>query len=374
MAANTITRGRLRSLAELRPEKGRVLTVFLNLDPSQFATGAARATAINSLMNEAAAAAESEDGLDHAEREALERDLARVRETLDRPDLAEGGTHAIAVFACDAAEALELVRLPHPTDSRVVIDRRPYLEPLVQIGAPERWCVVLVSRNQGRIFLGAGDALEETDRIEDDVHQQHDQGGWSQARYQRSVEKEKIDHLDGVSDIVFSRFKRRPFDRLVVGAPEELVAQFEDRLHPYVRERLTARVTLDVENSTLDEVRAAAATVMEEATKQREREALDRMAQGLGQAGNGAVGLADTLTAVTQMRVEILLLQEGLSAPGYVGEDGSVSAEPVDGYERVDDVIEPAIERVIEQSAEVLFVRAYDDLGEHGGIGAVLRF
>ena len=51
--AETLTPTRLRRLAELAPEHGRVLSVYLNLDPAEFATPPARATAISSLMNEA---------------------------------------------------------------------------------------------------------------------------------------------------------------------------------------------------------------------------------------------------------------------------------------------------------------------------------
>ena len=54
MAANTITHGRLRRLAELRPQHGMVLSVFYNLDPSEFATPAARATEANSVVTAAA--------------------------------------------------------------------------------------------------------------------------------------------------------------------------------------------------------------------------------------------------------------------------------------------------------------------------------
>ena len=54
MAANSITRGRLRRLADVSPERGRVLSVFLNLDPSELPTPAARASAITSIMTEAA--------------------------------------------------------------------------------------------------------------------------------------------------------------------------------------------------------------------------------------------------------------------------------------------------------------------------------
>ena len=42
--------------------------------------------------------------------------------------------------------------------------------------------------------------------------------------------------------------------------------------------------------------------------------------------------------------------------------------------EPVDDIVEPAIEKAIEQSATAMVVRHHDDLGPLGGIGALLRF
>jgi peptide chain release factor subunit 1 len=42
--------------------------------------------------------------------------------------------------------------------------------------------------------------------------------------------------------------------------------------------------------------------------------------------------------------------------------------------ERVEDIVEPAVEKAIEQSARVLRVSHFDDLGPLGGIGAVLRY
>ena len=85
-----------------------------------------------------------------------------------------------------------------------MLDRTPYVEPLVADADAERWCVLLVNRRNARFFVGDGGTLEETDRVEDDVHSQHDQGGWSQARYQRGVEKEKDDHLVHVADVAFA--------------------------------------------------------------------------------------------------------------------------------------------------------------------------
>ena len=42
--------------------------------------------------------------------------------------------------------------------------------------------------------------------------------------------------------------------------------------------------------------------------------------------------------------------------------------------EEVDDILEAAIEKALEQSAKVVVVRHHDDLGPLGGIGAVLRY
>ena len=43
----------------------------------------------------------------------------------------------------------------------------------------------LVNRKLARILRGSRERLEEVAYITDDVHGWHDQGGWSQARYQR---------------------------------------------------------------------------------------------------------------------------------------------------------------------------------------------
>jgi len=352
MAANTTTRGRLRRLAELRPERGRVLSVFFNLDPSEFATPAARATEVNSVVTAAARKVEEAEGLDHDELQALRADVERVREVLRGSDVASNGTHGLAVFACDPADLLEVVRLPHPIESRALVDDRPCVEPLVRNEASERWCVLLVNRRTARIFVGTADGLTETDRITDEVHQQHDQGGWSQANYERSVEQEKLNHLIRATDTLFTRFKRRPFDHLVVGAPQELVAEVEQRLHPYLRARLAGRLGVDVENSPAAAVQEAAAAVVDRHVAAVEREALDRMHQGIGRGDRGVSHPGPVMEALEQQRVEILMLAEDFDAPE----------------------LDEALEKAITQSAQVIVVRHHDDLAMHGGIGAVLRF
>jgi peptide chain release factor subunit 1 len=373
--AEPITQARLKALSSVHPEQGRVLSVFLNLDPTQFATANARSSAITSVLTDASHKVEETEGLDHEELMALREDVERVREVLEGANIAQNGTRAVAVYACGPEDLLEVVRLRRPVDNKVVVNDTPWLEPLVVQGTDEMWMVLLTNRRAARLFFGPGEGLEETDRFVDDVHSQHDQGGWSQMRYQRSVDKEVSDHLQHAADLAFDLYKQRGADRVLVGAPEELITEFTHKLHPYLLERVVGKISVDIENASLDDVCAAAHTEITAHQMRSEREALDRLQQGVGTGGRGAAGIAQVLDALNQARVETLLISEHFEASGRVDLQAGLLL-PVDAEqgEPVENIVEPAIEKAIEQSANALVVRHHTDLEELGGIGAVLRF
>jgi peptide subunit release factor 1 (eRF1) len=381
MALAELDTATLRRLSGLRPEHGRVLSLYLDLDPSTFATPAARSSAITSLLDEAGRRARELE-LDHDAEVALREDVERAREFFET-ELSAKGAGAVAVFACGPADLFETLKLPRPVASAVVIDDTPWVEPLARLGARERLCVVLVNRRAGRILRGTRERLEEVAAVEDDVHGWHDQGGLSQPRYQRGIEKEVEDHLENVAGRVFAAWKRDPFDRIAVGATAELYPAFEHHLHPYVRERLIGRLDVEVENVGPADALARLEPLLEERDRAREREALDRLEAGLGAGGRAAAGLAPVLAALDERRVEVLLFAEGQSAAGvacprcgWLGVEAAGDECPLDGtpVDRRDDVVEDAIEAAVLQSAEPLVVRYHDDLERHGGIAALLRF
>jgi peptide subunit release factor 1 (eRF1) len=347
--AESVSPSRLRQLAELQPEAGRVLSVYMDLDPSEFGTAPARSSLVTSLVTDARHQVEALKDLDHEEQKALRADLETVRDVLSQPGIADDGARGVAVFACGPAGLLETVRVAHPLASKVVVDRKPWVEPLLRVKDAERWCVLLANRRSARFFLGAPPELEETDRVEDNVHSQHRQGGWSQPRYQRSIEEDVRDHLDHVARVALDQLKARAFERLALGGTQETLAELEGRLHPYLRERLAGHVRLDVEHASAGEVRRAAAERLEELDREREAEALERLRQGIGADGRGAAGLDEVTAALDQARVETLLL--------------------ADGYEAGE-----AVEKALETGADVMVVRRHDDLGPLGGIAALLRY
>ena len=170
---------------------------------------------------------------------------------------------------------------------------------------------------------------------------------------------------------------------ILIGAPPELAGAFEAHLHPYLRERLAGRLEIDVEHTSADDVRRAAAPRIEAAARAREDAALARLAEAFGGGpGRAASGLPEVLAAVHEQRVGTLLVDAGFAAPGvrcptcgWLGTDEAAEC-PADGSatEHVDDIVEAAVERALTQAADIRVLRDRAELASHGHIAAVLRF
>jgi peptide subunit release factor 1 (eRF1) len=377
-ARNEITEAKLEQLAGLRADGPRVLSLYLDLDPERFGTPRARATEMDSLLDEASRRIESERH-PHEELEQLRGDLDRVRQHLQGDRYAEGA-QAHAVFCCSSLDLFEALALPRPVESRVTISDTPFIEPLVEIGPPAPWCVALVNRRLTRVLRGSTNSLEEVVSFGDPVHGKHSQGGWSQARYQRSVEHDVESHLRHTGEVLLREYERSQFVGLLLASPEELRSHVAENFHPYVRERLVGHIDLDVEHSSLEDVRVVAAKAIEDHDREVVAERLEELRARLGRGERAAAGAEDVLRALYERRVGTLLYDPQQSIKGAVcPQCGLMQAEarscPVDGtqLEERDDVLEHAVEAALGQDAEVLTVET-PDLGPLGGIAALLRF
>jgi peptide chain release factor subunit 1 len=371
------SRQRLRELARLRPDGHKVLSVYLNLDPSVFPTQRDRQIEFDSLLDVAERGIR-DDGLGHQQREELKRDVQRVRAWFEG-EFDASGTRGVAVFASSGIDLFDVHRLSRPIRSEVTIDDSPFIEPLAGMPGGDGYAVLLINRQVARVLAGGSDGMREVVSLVDDVHGWHDQGGWSQARYQRGIEKETKDHLKHGNDELFKLFKQGLVQRLIIGCPDEIRGEVENTLHSYLRDRIAGWLDIDVRARPADVAREAAEIIVRD-ERDRERQWLDRLQAGLARGERAASGLAATLAALNEQRVEALLVADRFRAEGYVSPAANfLSAEagrsPAgDELQRREDVIESAIERALEQSAEVIVVRHHPDLQAAGSIAAVLRY
>jgi peptide chain release factor subunit 1 len=384
MHKTMLTSETLSRLNGLETGGNRVLSLYLSFDPSQTPNIRERRIEADSLLGQLERRYLDDEQASHAQRTALREDIESVRAFLTDGELAPESAHGLAIFCSAPAGILEVVSLPGPVDPGAVVGERPFIGPLAELVAPERWCVLLISHRASRIFRGPREHLAEVSSALDDVHRRHAQGGWSQARYQRGIEKETDDHIRSSCLVLFERFKRRAFDRLLIAGPSELHHRVEHELHPDLQRRLAGHFEIDVERATPEEVRRRAAPGIEADARRTEDEGLKRLLEGLAPDGHAAVGLDTVLERLSERRVGTMLIAHGFTAPGFtcpscgrLAASGASPSCPVDGsaLEPRADIVERAIELALDQSAEILVVRQRrDELDAHGSIGALVRF
>ena len=376
MSPTTIDTSQVRRLSVMRADRPVILSLYLDLDPAEFATPPARSSAIRSLIDEAGKQIEGAD-LEKDDVKALRAALGRA-ETFFDDELPTDGVRGVAVFASDPLDLFESITLPQSLPTRIAIDKSPLVAPLAITAHEGSWGVLLVNREVGRLLRGDGSLLREVDDVRSGVHGQHQQGGWSQARYGRSIENEVEEHLRAVAELVVRELEREPLDHLLVGCPEELAAPFRSHLPDDVADRLAGDIEIDVATASPDEVLAAMRPALEAEEDRREREAFDRLGAPLT-----ASGTTEVLRALNERRVETVLIDERRSEPGtacptcgWLGTAGAdacpADGSPVDG---VEDLKERVVELALAQDAQVLPVRLRrDELRSAGGIAALLRF
>lgn len=388
MHANELTEDTLRSLSEIEAVEPVVVSLFLNLDPSEFATEPARTSQITSLLSDLDALLDDSE-LSHDAKEALKADRQRLESFL-REDLDASGAEGLAVYSSQALDLFEAIKLAEPIEPSVHVDLRPILEPVIGHEDEGNWAVLLVTRDSGRIFRGGPTGIREIREVHSDVKNQHKAGGWSQARYERGVDQEVEWHLETVTELLFRQFKRRPFEHLVVGANNEsLRPMLESETHSYLRERVRGWIDIDEDLASEDEVFAAVRGVMDEHLAGQESALFERYEAEAARGEKAATSLADVLAALVEQRVETLLVREGAEAEGtkcitcgWMGTAGVVDC-PVDGtrLDRIENIVEPAIQAAIGQSADVHVIRRPDDHAPNEfddplaeAVGAILRY
>src|SRR5256714_1767587 len=187
--AATVSWDQLRDLAGFRARKGCAISIFLGLDPAYAATAPELSTKINSLLDTAEKHdAAQRDRLTHEEREGLKADFERIRNFFDA-DFNRDGARGFALFCAGLDGVWRTLSLPEPVRDSVALGPTFSLAPLAPlVGRGDGAIVAVVGRERGELFrLRAGRLREVVDRTEEEPGR-HDQGGWSQARYQRRVE------------------------------------------------------------------------------------------------------------------------------------------------------------------------------------------
>jgi peptide chain release factor subunit 1 len=381
MATTTVHLDSLRELATFRAEKGCAISLFVDLDPSLAPTAGDVATRVRAQLDAAGKShGATRPDLAHEVRSGLKSDFERLNQFFAE-EFDRDGAHGLAVFVAGLDNFWRVLTLPGsvPDAARVADDF--LLSPLVPlIGRGEGALVAVVGREQGRVLaLRAGRLEEIADRTED-APGRHDQGGWSQARFQRHIENLAHEHYKSVAAELEHRFRTLDRPRIVVVCGEETRSEFADVLPAEVADAIVGWTTAEAHASEA-ELYEVVAPLLEEWRAQHEGEVAERWREETGRGARGTAGWADTLEAASDGRVELLLHQAGVQrdahrcpACGRAALDATSC--PLDGttMEPRDDGLDLAVRLTLVHGGEVCALEHRQDLEPAEGIGAVLRF
>lgn len=380
--AGSITWEQLRDLAAFRARQGCAVSLYVGLDPSIVPTAADLGSHTRSLLARAERKLDEQRGtLSHDERKALERDLERV-EAWFGSAFSREGVRGVALFSAELEDLFLPLPLSWPVDDEARIAKQLYLAPLVRlVGRGDGAVVAYVGRERGDVYrLRAGQLTPLADESSD-VPGRHDQGGWSQGRYERHIETIVGRHLRDVADALDRCVRRLGDVRVVLAGPEETRAGFEGLLSPEVRAALVGWVAAEA-HVDAPRLLEAAGPLLDDWRSGREEELVARWREEAARNGRAATGWEETLQAASDGRVELLLVQEGADRPAYVcpacgraqATDGSC---PLDGtrLQEADTGLDLAVHQTLTHGGTVEVIgEEHRDLEPVGGVAALLRF
>jgi len=379
--ATSVTWDTLRQLANFRADKGCAISLYLDLDPSDSPTAGDAATRVNSLVDQGLKSDGANRGEQtHEQRVGLREDFERIRHFFSE-EFDRDGAHGFALFCAGLDNVWQAISLSEPVSDEIKVGRDLYLAPLVPlVGRGEGAVVVMVGREEGRLYRLRSGRLEEIADLSEEQSGQHDQRGRSQARHQRHVDELAKNHLKTVVHELERQLRQLRFPAAVVVCPEELKSDFGDLLAGDTRNAVIGWTTAQAHASPAD-LYEVTQPVLEEWRQERENGVVERWREEAGRNGRAASGWEETLEAASDSRVECLVFQEGVehaahqcSACGRVSVHGGRC--PLDGteMERRQEGLDLAVHQVLAHGGQVLALRYRPDLEPVGGIGGILRY
>lgn len=368
-----INEAAIRELAGIRGEAAPITSCYLDVDGRRLARQQDVEQELDGLLREARRRANG-----HA---SVHDDLRRI-ESFVRAGLDRSTTRGLAFFASSATDLWEVIPLPVPVRSKVVINHAPAVGQLESVlHEHEAIGVLLADRQRARLLVFELGAVVDRSELLDELPRDYDhRGDRERGTPDHHVEELALQHLRHAARAAFDLWQAHGFQHLAIGGPEPVVVEIERLLHPYLRERLCGRVKVAV-TAGLPEILTAAEAVEAEMGRKREADAVAKLREATLTGRRGAAGLGPTLEALNEHRAEHLLVSKGFAeegwrcpATGHLAEKGP--NHPVHGtaMERIDDVVEDAIEEALTQGIPVTICTDNADLDVLGRIGALLRY
>ncbi len=365
-----ITQEQFQELLSFEPTDAPVLSLYLSTDSGEEPIEAIRLKAKNMLR----------------EANKWEEDVEAIETYLNHSF--DWSSPGLVVFSSQGGEFFRAFPTAVAFRNRLRIAPKPYLKPLGHLlDHYAHYGVILVDRVGARFFSYHLGELQETEGYMGEEIHKLKQGRGSSAIGRRggtagaSREEENARrNMREAAAAATSFFSNKPIRRLFLGGTAENTAQFRDLLPKQMQSCLAGTFPIDM-NAGEHEVREETIKLLQEANAEREKKIVKTLLSTQASGGQAVVGLDDTLQAISNRRVQTLVISDGFRVPGFVDHNSgfvvaNLTKSPLSDKEltAVEDVIDSAFTLSLSQGAHVEVIRNDPALEKAGKIGALLRF
>ena len=359
----------LKSLLDYSSD-GRVLSVYLNTDPTVVQTEAAKIQLRNLLKT-----------VD------LPEDVQVVEQFINfEYDWTGKG---LAVFSNHSADFFHTYQFGVSVPDKVFIADRPAVRPLVRLTDTFMgWGVVLVDKQGARLFSFDFGELKEMEEITGDEVKQTKRGGGNamHGRMGGSDPSGKVENIieRNIKDVIeyaTEFFKRYHIRRIMIGGTDDNIARFKDELPKAWQSLVVSEFSMSMTAGHQEVLEQATRVAL--AAQERISQALVNQAITLAAKGsNGVTGLIDTLNAIHEGRVKTLLVLQDFEESGFrCSGCGYLTVQELEtcpfckaSFDRIDNAVELAIQETLIKNAEAKVLEENEALATAGHIAAILRY
>lgn len=352
-----------------------VLTVYLDIDPANASREGYEAVLMD-LWKPLRA-----QQFDQRTRGRMEYEIAGITDEVRGWEQAPG--RSVAMFFSGPGGLRTVIPLQFPMRSMARFAPRPMLSPLIAaLDEHSRYCVLMFDKDHARIITVVLGAVEEEVTLHGDVIGRSAVGGWAQSNYARHRDHHLEEHARRTIEHMWAIDRSRPIHSLVLAGPNEALAVLRRMLPVALARSVVATMPMEMFAVATDVVKHVAAIEVE-ARETKDRELIGELVAESASGGHASVGWDETLRALGEARVHMLVLPEGLTRAGVQCPEGHyLSAThakvcPLCDAElwQTDDIAESAVRVAMGTDAQVHFLapRAGEELADRG-IAAFLRY
>ncbi len=362
----------LQELAEYKGTGKPVLSLYLNVDPSQHTTEEYK-LALRQMLRGASAQAAGEDIA------AIERYFELEYDWSGR---------GVGVFSCAADKFWHVLSVQTPVADHVFVGAKPYVTPLANLwDAFGRFVVAIVDKQGVRLLLfQVGELIRTEGMLGEPVRRVKAGGsaggrrGGTEATANKHEDEVASRNLKEAAELTVAFCEAHQPRNVLLGGKAQALKQFQAKLPRVWADRVIGTFPADMGMQEI-QVRDKALKILAEVEREHEMALADAVITAAAKGKGGVARLDDTLSAAHEGRVQTLLVAEGYTAEGFqCRQCAYVTGQqlekcPFCGGEvvHIPDAVETIIQQVLEQGGRVEMISDHAGLAA-AGVGALLRY